>query len=228
MKLSKVDLSSDLMMVMFVLFAALIAAQALQPRVEAVVESKPEPVPQRFDVEREKKIAEQVLSRQPSFQPLMELNVFAQSQQAVREADIDDVEVALLADQSVKVSVQGPMLFELGKANLKPGMKTFLNRLAVIIAATPYQVRVVGHTDDQPINTGRFPSNWELSLVRGSRVARYLIEAEGLDPTRFIVMGRGQYAPAVPNEDASKRALNRRVEIIITRDIEPSRQEVSS
>jgi chemotaxis protein MotB len=87
---------------------------------------------------------------------------------------------------------------------------------------------VVGHTDDQPINTGRFPSNWELSLVRGSRVARYLIEAAGLDPTRFIIMGRGQYAPAVPNEDASNRALNRRVEIIITRDIEPSRQEVPS
>ncbi len=79
-------------------------------------------------------------------------------------------------------------------------------------------MHVVGHTDDHPINTDAFPSNWELSLVRASRVARYLLDAGGdIDPARFVVMGRGQYAPTVPNSNEGARALNRRVEIIITR-----------
>jgi chemotaxis protein MotB len=77
----------------------------------------------------------------------------------------------------------------------------------------------VGHTDDRAINTAMFPSNWELSLVRASRVARYLIDAGGIDPARFMVTGRGEYDPASANSDGRSRALNRRVEIIITRDI---------
>jgi chemotaxis protein MotB len=179
------------------------------------------PVPQVRKVEVSKPVPEPdpVLSRQPTFEPLMRLNVFDRSQDAIRETQLQNVEIALLEDQSVKVSVQGPMFFELGKADLLPDVTEFLNRLADVIRQTPYDVHVVGHTDDNPIATELFPSNWELSLVRASRVARHLIDAASLDPTRFVVMGRGQYAPAYPNEDDTKRALNRRVEIIITRDV---------
>jgi len=115
--------------------------------------------------------------------------------------------------------VQGPMFFEQGKADLLPAVTEFLDRLAEVIRQTPYEVHVIGHTDDNPIATTEFPSNWELSLIRASRVARHLIEAASLEPSRFVVMGRGQYAPAYPNEDEINRALNRRVEIIITRNV---------
>ena len=64
-----------------------------------------------------------------------------------------------------------------------------------------------------------FPSNWELSLARASRVARYLIDASGIDPARFMVAGRGEFEPVSANSDEQSRALNRRVEIIITRDV---------
>lgn len=215
---------SDLMMTMFVLFAALLAVQALHDRAKQreVQQEKTAEVRQQ-PVDREKIIKDQVLSRRPSFEPLMQVNVLARSQEAVREANLQNAQIVLLEDQSVKVSVQGPMFFALGKADLRPEAQKFLDRLALIIKQTPYDIHVVGHTDDQPISTAQFPSNWELSLARASRVARYLIKSRDLEPSRFLVMGRGEYEPASANDDDRSRALNRRVEIIITR--EPSKVE---
>ncbi len=200
---------ADLMMVMFVLFATLLSAQLMQE--QTVSEQTP--------IETEQIQQEFIAQAQPSFEPLMRINVFERSQQAVREAHLENVEIVLLEDQSVKVSVQGPMFFELGKADLFPEVRDFLQRLAIIIRQTPYQINVIGHTDDYPISTEPFPSNWELSLIRASRVARFLLQQGGIDPARFTVMGRSKYQPAVPNDDDSARALNRRVEIIITHDI---------
>ncbi len=208
---------SDLMMVMFVLFAALLVAKMTQPDIE--IRYKTHPVPEIREIEKERLVHEEILSRQPSFEPLMRINVFDQSQQAIRETQLQNVDIALLDDQSVKVSVQGPMFFERGKVDLLPEVAEFLDRLATVIQQTPYQIHIIGHTDDNPIRTSIFPSNWELSVVRASRVARYLIRSGSIDPSRFVVMGRGQYDPAYPNEDEEFRALNRRVEIIITRDV---------
>lgn len=203
---------SDLMMVMFVLFAALLTAQALERKVpEPVVETVPQ-------VEFEQ-VPEPAETTPPTFEPLMRINVFERSQQALREARIENVEIFLLEDQSVKVSVQGPMFFELGKADLRRDMRQFLEDLARVIKQTPYQVNVVGHTDDYPISTTEFPSNWELSVTRAARVVRYLIDQGGVDPSRFTVMGRSEFDPLLPNADDQARAQNRRVEIIITREI---------
>lgn len=238
---------SDLMMTMFVLFAALLAVQALHQRAKApdapgrhvaagepVATAQPavtvqQPVPEYRDlvkeriVEREQPVPEpapgEVLSRKPSFEPLMQVNVFERSQQAMRETNLQNAEIVLLNDQSVKVSVQGPMFFALGKADLRPEVTRFLDRLAQVIRQTPYEIHVIGHTDDLPINTVAFPSNWELSLVRASRVARHLINSGGLAPSRFIVMGRGEYEPVAGNHGERSRALNRRVEIVITRTV---------
>ena len=211
---------SDLMMTMFVLFAALLAVQGVQGHAkkqqaqQQTGSEQPRALGQGDEV-----VKDEVLSRQPSLKPSMRINVLARSEEAVRETNLQNAEIILLDDQSVKVSVQGPMFFPLGKADLRPEVMTFLDRLAKIIKQTPYDIHVVGHTDDRPINTNYFPSNWELSLVRASHVARYLITAGDIEPSRFVVMGRGQYEPAATNTDDQKRALNRRVEIIITRKI---------
>jgi len=171
-------------------------------------------------VQGEVEVKEQV--RRDVAAPPVRINVLARSRQAVREANLKNAEIVLMDDQSVKVSVQGPMFFAPGRAELRPEVTDFLNRLAQVIKATPYEIHVVGHTDDLPIRTAQFPSNWELSLARASHVARYLIDAGGLAPSRFVVMGRGQYDPASGNADARSRALNRRVEIIITRTLSPA------
>ena len=203
---------SDLMMVMFVLFAALLTAQALERKV-------PEPVVETVTQVEIEQVPEPAETTPPTFEPLMRINVFERSRQALKEAEIDNVEIFLLEDQSVKVSVQGPMFFELGKADLRQDMRQFLEDLARVIKQTPYQVNVVGHTDDYPINTTEFPSNWELSVTRAARVVRYLIDQGGVDPNRFTVMGRSEFDPLLPNADDRARAQNRRVEIIITREI---------
>jgi chemotaxis protein MotB len=202
---------SDLMMVMFVLFAALLTAQALERKI-------PEPVVETITQIEIEQVPDPVETAPPTFEPLMRINVFERSQQAVREARIENVEIAILEDQSVKVSVKGPMFFELGKADLRQDMRQFLGNLARIIMQTPYQVNVIGHTDDYPINNTEFPSNWELSVTRAARVVRYLIDQGGVDPGRFTVMGRSQFDPLLPNADDQARAQNRRVEIIITRE----------
>jgi outer membrane protein OmpA-like peptidoglycan-associated protein len=122
---------------------------------------------QEKPVEVEKPVREEVLSRKPSFEPLMQINVLARSQDAVREANLQNVEIILMDDQSVKVSVQGPMFFALGKAELRPEVTQFLDRLAQIIKQTPYEVHVVGHTDDRPIGP-MFPPTGAF-LVRAGR-----------------------------------------------------------
>jgi chemotaxis protein MotB len=223
---------SDLMMTMFVLFAALLAAQTFHGRAEHNKQQQAHEVEvQPQVVEREKIVNQEAPSPTPvtgaassstpnkNLEPLTRINVLARSHEAVRESNLQNVEIALLDDQSVKVSVQGPMFFALGKAALRPEATKFLDRLAQIIKQTPYDIHIVGHTDDRAINTGMFPSNWELSLIRASHVARHLIDAGGIDPSRFMVIGRGEYEPVSTNTDEQSRALNRRVEIIITRDI---------
>lgn len=240
---------SDLMMVMFVLFAVLVSVQMrenlelvesaeheepvpvsvpepkptadLPPTLESAPEPQPEPEPAPGP-EPDPEPAPVPLAV-PSFEPLLRVNVFERSQDAVREARVENVEIVLLSDQSVKVSVQGPMFFELGEAALRPEVRTFLDRLARVIGQTAFAVRVIGHTDDYPVDTEAFPSNWELSAARAARVARYLIDSADIDPRRFTVVGRGEHEPAVPNINDANRALNRRVEIIITRDeVEPA------
>jgi chemotaxis protein MotB len=222
---------SDLMMTMFVLFAALLAAQTFHAREQHRKQHQREVELQKQLVERDKPVDKIVPAPEPapapatipepdkSLEPLTKINVLAQSNEAVRESNLQNVEVALLDDQSVKVSVQGPMFFAKGRADLKPEVMNFLDRLAIIMSRTPYDIHIVGHTDGSKISAGPYPSNWELSLARASHVARYLIEAGGLDPARFMIMGRGEYDPVADNDDERSRALNRRVEIIITRDI---------
>ncbi|MDA0822631.1 MAG: flagellar motor protein MotB [Proteobacteria bacterium] len=208
---------SDLMMVMFVLFAALLAVKSAEPNVE--IRYRSHPVPEIHEVPNDREVEKEAPQPPPSFESLIQLNVFDRSKDAVLETQLQNIDIALLDDQSVKVSVQGPMFFERGRSELLPEMTQFLDRLGKVIRQTPYQIHVIGHTDDNPIRTQEFPSNWELSVVRASRVARHLIASAKIDPARFVVSGRGQYEPAYSNDNESQRAQNRRVEIIITREI---------
>lgn len=199
---------SDLMMVMFILFASLVSVSAAQQRLA-------ETSKENTDITD---ITDQQRSRQiPTFESLLQVDVYERSQRAVRNTDIENVQIDLLDDLSVKVSVRGPLFFDLGRDTLKPEVKTFLNELARVIVQTPYQVNVIGHTDNKPIQTSRFPSNWELSLMRATKVTRHLIDQGQIEPSRFTIMGRSKYEPANPNTNEKFSSLNRRVEIIITR-----------
>ncbi|MDK2959817.1 MAG: chemotaxis protein MotB, partial [Bacillota bacterium] len=76
---------------------------------------------------------------------------------------------------------------------------------------------VEGHTDNLPINTYRFPSNWELSTARATTVVRYLAEKHGIPPDRLSAAGYGEWRPVAPNDTPEHRAQNRRVDIVVLR-----------
>jgi len=112
-------------------------------------------------------------------------------------------------------------LFDSGKADLKTGSITTLQFLAEILNTEEFKsknVRVEGHTDNIPINTARFPSNWELSTTRASNVVRFFIEEGDMIPARFSASGYSEYYPIASNELPEGRAMNRRVEIVVLRD----------
>jgi chemotaxis protein MotB len=146
-------------------------------------------------------------------------NLYDLSKETLRAGDFDDfAAVDLVPDKAVRIVLTGDLLFDTGQADLKPEAEESLERVAAIIKRTPYMVNVVGHTDDIPINSERFPTNWELSATRASRVARFLIEEMGIAGERFFITGHAYFQPLFPNDSASHRATNRRVEIIITKE----------
>ncbi len=105
------------------------------------------------------------------------------------------------------------IVFDPGHAELKPSAQGTLDKVAAFIKERPnLVVEVQGHTDDRPINSTRYPSNWELSVDRATQVARALIGL-GVEPTRFSVKGYGEYRPLCPNDSDENRFKNRRVEI---------------
>jgi chemotaxis protein MotB len=107
------------------------------------------------------------------------------------------------------------VFFDLGKADLKPEAIEILTRLGPLLKDIPNPIRIEGHTDNLPISTARFPSNWELSTHRATSVIRYLVEELGFSPDKLSAAGYGEYRPIADNETPAGRALNRRVDIVI-------------
>ena len=105
-------------------------------------------------------------------------------------------------------------LFEVGVAAISPQALPLLKKVGEIIARTDFEVRIEGHSDDLPIKTAQFPSNWELSTARAVNVLRHFIETGTISSQRLSAAGFGEFQPVVPNDSIEHRARNRRVEII--------------
>lgn len=114
----------------------------------------------------------------------------------------------------IAVDISTDILFDSGVAHLSPAAIQALERLAAALAPWPNAVRVEGHTDDRPIRTAAFPSNWELSAARAASVVHLFMD-HGIAPERLAVLGFGQYRPVMPNTTAAGRNANRRVEVVI-------------
>jgi len=109
------------------------------------------------------------------------------------------------------------VLFDVGAAELSPKALPLLRKIAAIISSIPNFIRIESHTDNVPIHTEKFPSNWELSAARAVNELRYFTEEEKILAKRFSVVGYGQYHPIFPNDTPEHRAKNRRVGIVFTR-----------
>src|SRR5699024_92064 len=99
--------------------------------------------------------------------------------------------------------------------SIRKSGKTVLDKIGYLLADIPNRVEVEGHTDSRPIANYRYPSNWELSGARASRVIMYLLEKYDFDKSRFSAVGYADTQPRVPNDSADNWQKNRRVEIVI-------------
>ncbi|MDQ7062637.1 MAG: flagellar motor protein MotB [candidate division KSB1 bacterium] len=115
---------------------------------------------------------------------------------------------------AIKFTLQDQILFDLGKANLKPTVFPVLLEIAKIARKVEGKLRIEGHTDDLPIRTREFPSNWELSSMRAINVLHYF-ENMGIPSNRLSCVGYADTRPLVPNTSPENRAKNRRVEIYL-------------
>ena len=116
--------------------------------------------------------------------------------------------------------------FPTGSADLSPVARDVLTELAATLGTdATTKLRVEGHTDDVPILTGRFASNWELSTARATSVVTYLVQQVGLTPQRLSAAGYGEYHPRVPNATDADRARNRRVDVVILNEATANAEE---
>jgi chemotaxis protein MotB len=118
-------------------------------------------------------------------------------------------------EEGLAIRIADALMFERASADLKQDIRPVLDLVAKAILARPGTVSVVGNTCDLPISSGRFPSNWELSIVRAVNVIHHL-EARGVRPEDLFAYGMADQCPIVPNDTEAHRTENRRVEIYIT------------
>lgn len=119
--------------------------------------------------------------------------------------------------QRVVIRIAEKGSFESGKADLLPAFAPVLTRIGRVLKHTPGRIVIAGHTDNVPIHTRRFRSNWELSAARAVSVVQHLGKVIGIGHQRLLVEGHADTAPLVPNDTPAHRARNRRVEIVIIR-----------
>ncbi|SDB94097.1 chemotaxis protein MotB [Pelagirhabdus alkalitolerans] len=140
---------------------------------------------------------------------LQEVEMFLEDNQ------LEEVISANRTDQGVVLILQERILFDTGEAVIKSEGEPFLDKIALLLSNIPNYVRVEGHTDDRPISTPEFPSNWELSGARASSVIRHIIDANDFEEDRFMAVGYGDTRPIVPNDSPENWQRNRRVEVVI-------------
>lgn len=136
-------------------------------------------------------------------------------QQYVQEKNLEDRVNMNITQRGLVVRFTGQILFDVGKADIKSKGREVLDKVAKVLKDIPNNVMVEGHTDNWPIDTEEFPSNWELSTARATEVIKYFIEDPGINPIRLSAAGYSKYRPLKPNDSPKNRALNRRIEVVI-------------
>ncbi len=132
----------------------------------------------------------------------------------VRTRQNKNISVQTLNNKII-ITITGKILFNSGSASLNQNAIPVLDEIAALVFKYPeYIINIKGYTDDVPIATKQFPSNWELSAIRATTVLRFFIK-KGVKPDRLTATGYGDVMPLVPNTSAENRAINRRVEFVL-------------
>jgi chemotaxis protein MotB len=131
----------------------------------------------------------------------------------IEKEGMEDQMSFYLSDDELYIRIRDDLFFELGKADLSPKAHNILTFLARTVFLFADEIKVEGHTDNLPIHTERYPSNWELSFARALSVIKFFVDHEKVDPGKLNAAGYGEFRPLVPNDSPVNRAKNRRVVI---------------
>jgi chemotaxis protein MotB len=136
--------------------------------------------------------------------------------QTALAAEIQRQEIAMRREpDGLVISLREVGFFESGSAQMKSASEAAFDRVATMLRQRNYRLRIEGHTDNVPIHTAQFSSNWELSTARATEIIRLLIVRDGFTPDRLSAAGYAEYHPIASNGTAEGRGMNRRVDIVI-------------
>ncbi|MFZ5644513.1 MAG: flagellar motor protein MotB [Bacillota bacterium] len=138
-------------------------------------------------------------------------------EQYIKEANLEAKVSVTMEERGVVLSFQDEVLFKLGSADLTPRAREIIQKVGPVLENVPNYLRIEGHTDNLPINTAHFPSNWELSSARANTVLRELLKNFKIHPQRMSAVAYGEYRPLVKNDSNDNRQKNRRVNIVVLR-----------
>jgi len=146
----------------------------------------------------------------------MEMDIAKEElREAVEQQGIGDKVEIIEEKDFIIVRLESELFFDSGRAEIRPEAYPVLEQMAEILKNMDNEILVSGHTDNVPINTPLFRSNWELSTARATTVVRYFTETLGLDPVKFTATGNGEFRPIADNSTPEGRQRNRRIEIMI-------------
>ena len=120
----------------------------------------------------------------------------------------------------LEIEINTDILFPSGAGEFAPTAEPVLDKLAEVLKPFPNPIRVEGHTDNRPIRTASFPSNWELSAARAASVVHQFTR-QGIDPLRLEIVGFGEFHPRQPNDTSEGRNANRRVVVLVLEEVSP-------
>lgn len=130
----------------------------------------------------------------------------------IQSVNLDNFISVIQTDKGISIRIADSILFGQAETDIVTSAYSVLDRIASIAKDAPYNILIEGHTDDLPIKSLKFPSNWELSAARAASVVRYFI-GKGVKPNKLAALGYAMYQPLVPNITPVNRSKNRRVEI---------------
>lgn len=146
-----------------------------------------------------------------------EMGKILQSLKAVaRESGVENDVSFSNKKNGLVMRLSDTILFDLGQAQVSAKGLHFLKKLASFFKKTSHSICIEGHTDNLPIHTKKYPSNWELSTARAVNVLRYFLKDGEISPDRLSAAGFSEFQPLFPNDTPDHRAKNRRVEILLT------------
>jgi chemotaxis protein MotB len=173
--------------------------------------------------EAEQERARQEIDRETALQAAREAlekeldEQLAELQEALQEELEQGLVTLEKKETSIIIRIQEKGSFGSGSARLDPAFHEVMDRISAVLAAKPGRILVAGHTDNIPISTGRFRSNWELSSARAVTVLHSMLRNEAIVEERIVVQGFADTHPLVENDSPQNRAMNRRVELVLKR-----------